>query len=266
MKRLGIFVLMVVFAMSMSAAAFAEPAQIASAVLEDAMNANNFVRVTVDLKENWSVRFSPMAFCLYDHPAYSSEDEFFAYGTLISGASYDSLMESIAKNDYEEKDGVIVRQTFDGLTSFLAPVDQDVYITVLVEPDTDADEVWARIACERESYGGELVASRLYTEEDLGKAFEIVLDRFRQWTGCSLYGLRYAGDECNSEENLAWLNELGGEKGFTQCLEVLIDFHTSADPKELGDMVFEPDTDYTDYQWWLARTADSGWEIVSMGY
>jgi D-alanyl-D-alanine carboxypeptidase len=42
-----------------------------------------------------------------------------------------------------------------------------------------------------------------------------------------------------------------------------MDFHT---PKEIGELTFNPDADYTDYQWWLARTADGGWEIVTFGY
>ena len=28
----------------------------------------------------------------------------------------------------------------------------------------------------------------------------------------------------------------------------------------------KPDTEYTDYQWWLARTENGDWEIVSWGY
>lgn len=29
---------------------------------------------------------------------------------------------------------------------------------------------------------------------------------------------------------------------------------------------WEPDQEYTDYQWWLARAEDGDWEIVSWGY
>ena len=29
---------------------------------------------------------------------------------------------------------------------------------------------------------------------------------------------------------------------------------------------WEPDTEYTDYQWWLGRTEDGSWDIVSTGY
>ena len=33
-----------------------------------------------------------------------------------------------------------------------------------------------------------------------------------------------------------------------------------------GGGAWEPDTEYTDYQWWLARTQDGGWQLLSWGY
>ena len=36
--------------------------------------------------------------------------------------------------------------------------------------------------------------------------------------------------------------------------------------KEIGELTLTADKDYTDYQWWLGRTADGGWEIVTFGY
>ncbi len=40
-----------------------------------------------------------------------------------------------------------------------------------------------------------------------------------------------------------------------------MDFHAGLDAPD----DFEPNKDYTDYAWWLVRTADGGWEIVSVG-
>lgn len=42
-----------------------------------------------------------------------------------------------------------------------------------------------------------------------------------------------------------------------------MDFHSS---ENVSGTAFEADHDYTDYQWWLARTADGGWNIVTFGY
>ena len=72
----------------------------------------------------------------------------------------------------------------------------------------------------------------------------------------------YAGDACNSAENIKWVNEITSGKNFTQCIEFLSDFHSPVE----GGGAWEPDQEYTDWQWWLARTAGGDWELVSWGY
>ena len=69
--------------------------------------------------------------------------------------------------------------------------------------------------------------------------------QFASWEGCELHSIRYAGDECNSEENLRWMNVLGGEaQSYVQCAEFLMDFRS---PVEGG--AWNTDAEYTDYQW-----------------
>ena len=104
--------------------------------------------------------------------------------------------------------------------------------------------------------------SALYSERDLDEAAAAVWTEFRGWEGCELHSLRYAGDEANSEENLAWLNSLNEGANYTQVAEFLADFHS---PTEAYG-AWEADTEYTDWQWWLARAEDGGWELVSWGY
>ena len=42
------------------------------------------------------------------------------------------------------------------------------------------------------------------------------------------------------------------------------DFHT---PKDLGDLAFETDKDYKDYDWILGRTREDGtWYLMTQGY
>ena len=107
----------------------------------------------------------------------------------------------------------------------------------------------------------DLSGSSLYTDEELWDAMLAVKCKFAAWAGCELHAIRYAGDDSASEESLAWLNSL--EQGeFTQVMELLVDFHTG----EEADSTFETDHDYTDYQWWLGRTEDGSFEIVSWGY
>ena len=148
MNRLGIFVLVFVLMMSFSAAVSADPAQIASAVVEEAMG-GSLVRVTVDLSDNWSVRYYPYAFYLYDQPFDPQADgagEFLAYGTLFSEESFNSLAEGFTAGNHEEKDGYVLYKTADGQTAYYAPVDDGLYIGLIVDPAVDTDAVWARIA------------------------------------------------------------------------------------------------------------------------
>ena len=111
-------------------------------------------------------------------------------------------------------------------------------------------------------------ASELYTTEEMDSAIALINDQIGQWEGVELKSLRYAGDEAMTEENVAWLNELEGadsENPFTQVIEFVSDFHVGADIDQTV-LTFEPDTDYTDYQWWLARTEGGEWQLMSMGY
>ena len=109
----------------------------------------------------------------------------------------------------------------------------------------------------------DLGASRLYSEEELNDAVIAVKCKFAAWPGCELHAVRYAGDQANSEENLKWLNSLEEGANYTRAAEFLMDYHS---PVGEGPYSWEPDTEYTDYGWWLARTEDSGWQILSWGY
>ena len=111
-------------------------------------------------------------------------------------------------------------------------------------------------------------ASELYTTEDMDSAIALIRDQIGQWEGVELQNVRYAGDEAVTEENLAWLNSLEGadsENPFTQVIEFVSDFHVGADIDQTV-LTLEPDTDYTDYQWWLARTEGGDWQLMSSGY
>lgn len=99
--------------------------------------------------------------------------------------------------------------------------------------------------------------SDLYTEEELeGAAIKIKCD-FASWEGCELHSLRYAGDECNNKSNIEWLNSLGDNTDYTKIAEFLGDFHSPEDSRH-----WEPDHEYTDYQWWLAFSEEDGWDLI----
>ncbi len=108
--------------------------------------------------------------------------------------------------------------------------------------------------------------SEIYTEDDIHAAVDVIMEEFNTWKGCEMHEIRYAGDEANSEENLEWLNNISihrkGRGDYTQCVEFLSDFHS---PIEAYGS-WEADTEYEDYQWWLARVEDGDWDLLSWGY
>ena len=104
--------------------------------------------------------------------------------------------------------------------------------------------------------------SALYTQEELTDAMLAVKCRFASLPGCELHTIRYAGDEACSAENLKWLNSIDEGADYTQLAEFLMDFHS---PDSDSDTL-EDDTEYTDREWWLARTDEGDWNIVTWGW
>ena len=114
------------------------------------------------------------------------------------------------------------------------------------------------------SYG----LSSLYSDEDMESAAQTILAEFRTWEGCELHSLRYTSDACNSAGNIAWMNELAKgqdlDGNFTQCNEFKSDFHSPIDSSLAG--AWNPDEEYTDWQWWLARVDSGEWHLITYGY
>ncbi len=104
--------------------------------------------------------------------------------------------------------------------------------------------------------------SALYTQQDMDAGIALIEKEFGTWDGCEMHSIKYAGDDCNSADNVAWMNQLSDGQNFTQCMEFLTDFHS---PKE-GGGAWEPDSEYKEYQWWLARPDGGDWQLLSWGY
>jgi D-alanyl-D-alanine carboxypeptidase len=62
------------------------------------------------------------------------------------------------------------------------------------------------------------------------------------------------------------MNELKEGQNYTQCIEFITDFHSPVEDEEVKDTAWEKDKEYTDYQWWLARTDGGEWELLTWGY
>ncbi len=105
--------------------------------------------------------------------------------------------------------------------------------------------------------------SDIYAKSDMDAAIERIENEFATWEECELHSIRYTSDECNSEKNIAWMNDLGKENTeFTQCILFVSDFHS---PKTNAG-AWNPDEEYTNWQWWLARTENGEWRLMTWGY
>lgn len=109
-------------------------------------------------------------------------------------------------------------------------------------------------------------SSSIYSEEDMNAAIELIKEEFSTWEGCELHDIFYSSDDEVNEENIAWMNELAKGQNlspdFTQCIMFKSNFHS---PKN-GGGAWNADEEYTDWQWWLARTEGGDWKLLTWGY
>lgn len=97
-------------------------------------------------------------------------------------------------------------------------------------------------------------------------AIKIIIKEFEIFEGCELHSLSYASDEeCNTAENIAWMNQCKAKDDpevFTQCIAFDSSFHS---PKT-DSGAWNPDEEYTDWYWWLARSDGGEWKLMTYGY
>ena len=167
---------------------------------------------------------------------------------------------------------VITTEVYDDNTQYFAADPGDYYVkaevtdkatgTINIAVQAAEGSVETQTDDGMTDYG----TSEIYTKEDMDSALEMVQQEFTSWKGCEMHAIRYAGDECNSEENIKWMNELKEGQNYTQCIEFITDFHSPVEDEEVKDTAWEKDKEYTDYQWWLARTDGGDWELLTWGY
>lgn len=107
--------------------------------------------------------------------------------------------------------------------------------------------------------------SELYTQEDMDAAIQTIMGEFGTWKGATMQRIVYAGDT-DSADAVSYCNELAnGSAKFTDAIVFKSDFH-SPSKEEAEGTAWEPDTDYKDYTWFLARTPGEAWQLMSWGY
>ena len=101
----------------------------------------------------------------------------------------------------------------------------------------------------------------LYTKEDRQSAAKLISDTVEFFEGCKLYAVKYEGDEV-SKKNLEYCNSLA-EDGIT-CSESIV-FTSYFRSPIFNAGAWNPNDLYS-WSWYLARTNDGEWEILTYGY
>lgn len=135
---------------------------------------------------------------------------------------------------------------------------EDMILTWMRDEDAESTMNFQRIDA---PVGVNFGTSQLFLEEELNAAMNLIREQIATWEGVELHNIRYAGDENSTEENLAWLND-HGDTQYTQCALFKTDFHSPAE----GDLALDPDQEYEDYGWWMARVDGGEWQLVDSGY
>ena len=103
--------------------------------------------------------------------------------------------------------------------------------------------------------------SELYSKEDMDAAIEQIKKEFNTWEGCEMHQINYTDDQ-KCKDNLSYVNELGTDKKYEECIVFTANFHS---PKE-GGGAWQADHEYEDYEWYLAREKGGEWELLTWGY
>ncbi|MBE5969981.1 MAG: D-alanyl-D-alanine carboxypeptidase family protein [Lachnospiraceae bacterium] len=134
-----------------------------------------------------------------------------------------------------------------------------------------AGEIMSRPGLTFEEYTGgrqmadvtiNLGTSALYSREELTDAMLAIKCKFAAFPGCELLSIDYAGDEAVTDENLEWLNTVSQGASYTKIVKFTMDFRTESE----NTGTLNPDSEYNDYEWWLAKEDGGDWEVVTFGY
>ncbi len=101
--------------------------------------------------------------------------------------------------------------------------------------------------------------SDLYTTKEIEDAIDVTLDYFKkEFKGCTLTELSYAGDE-TSADFAEWAQRIDGD----EVIVLVSSFDVDASG---GDGSLNPGSTYTKWMWILAREDGGKWQHVDHGY
>ena len=255
-KAIGFGLAALAAAAMIQAPAFAEGRQTASAVLDQN---ENELEVTVDLTGGKSVEFARGAVYLYDGPA-DKDAEAEAIGLTLDREVYEEYLESGSESDSFEKEGSTTKYVDEKGTFILLFEDGDACFMI----EAEDEDVFERFEMKAVEEGTGVPESEIFSEDEMNGAMGLILATFLDWNGCELEDLRYAGDEFSTGAELEKINE--DEEKYVAVAKFLMDFHSPTEEGDLEGTAWEPDAEYSDYEWILGLKEDGEWEVVDCGY
>ena len=103
------------------------------------------------------------------------------------------------------------------------------------------------------------VNSEIYSQEDINDAIDTIKKEFkRNWEGCTLTEIYYAGDD-SSKDHQDWADRNNAD----EVIVLLSSFDVGAFG---GDGSLNPNSTYSDWNWILVRTNGGHWQHVDHGY
>lgn len=194
-----------------------------------------------------------------DEPEF--DDEFPTQSAFV-GDAYGQTIHIEARESDDVEGFRFVRWNKDGVSFSTdrridVKVDGDAEYVALFEYVDESGEVSLMV-----SYGD----SEMYTAEDIDAALDVVMAEFNTWTGAKMKRITFTNDETCAAD-LDYCNSLreDGEPEYTQAMVIMSDFHSPSGADAEGT-AWEPDTDYNDYSWHLARTDGGEWHLLTWGY
>lgn len=107
-------------------------------------------------------------------------------------------------------------------------------------------------------------SSNRYSKDDINKAIKVIKKDFKSdFKGSKLHSIEFLSDDFCSSDILNKINSSDKAKNgpFTECILFSSSFHS---PKKSGDL--EPNYEYTDWLWLLARPENGEWVLLDYGY
>ena len=103
------------------------------------------------------------------------------------------------------------------------------------------------------------VNSEIYSQEDINDAIDTIKKEFkRNWEGCTLTEIYYAGDD-SSKDHQDWADRNNAD----EVIVLLSSFDVDSSG---GDGSLNPNSTYSDWNWILVRTNGGKWQHGDHGY